>query len=531
MTLGKQFGLVVGASLLILGSVADVARGIEVIPTDFLQEVPVQVSAYSWRLRDPNLAFHAVTNPRILNFVQLYNDSDELVDLAHWSVFVQDSTTLPMTETGVVLSSNMVGKLAPHDHVIASYGGAVGGATYTISSEVVVSNLTTSSTSKVKLIVRGQETSSYRDSEYGLKLDTNQQASFWQRTFSSTGEGYTSSFTAQVNAPVQLFDDGLYEAPPAVSLSVVEIYPYSSDCAPHATGVLCGDYIKLHVNENVYNLENYVLRTDSSSQSRTSANSFWLGAYEPNEAGFITVYLTDAQAKISLTNSGGYVWLEDLYGETIYETTMTRYESATSEHQGWSYALGESGTWQWTSTPRPNAVNTMTVPVVEPSVVTCPAGKYLNPDTNRCRTLEEAVNALAVCPEGETRNPATNRCRKNVVLASSLTPCSEGQERNILTNRCRSIASAVAELIPCDEGYERNPSTNRCRKVLGIATAAVGKNTVSQTMNTKATADTAAWGWILASVAVLGAVGYGVYEWRNEALRGLGWVRSRLTRK
>ena len=117
--------------------------------------------------------------------------------------------------------------------------------------------------------------------------------------------------------------------------------------------------------------------------------------------------------------------------------------------RGMAYARTGKG-WVWTTTPQPDRANLITLPVV--SVIECPAGKYRNPDTGRCRTVEEAVNELATCPEGQARSTETNRCRSLATLAkATLTACGEGQERNPLTGRCRSIASAVAELLPCDE--------------------------------------------------------------------------------
>ena len=104
------------------------------------------------------------------------------------------------------------------------------------------------------------------------------------------------------------------------------------------------------------------------------------------------------------------------------------------------------------------------------------------------------------------------------VAGATLEPCKEGQERNPLTNRCRSIASAVAELIPCDEGYERNPSTNRCRKVVTTAVAGVGGSTAenNQSIVKNTGGQWSIWTWSLVAVGATGAIGYGVYEWRDE---------------
>ncbi len=501
------------------------AGAVSTIPTDFLQEIPLQISAYGWRLNDTTSAYDAVNNPRILEYVQLYNDSDKLIDIRDWRIVFSDISSGTPVELPIEMHSEANGWLAPAEHVAMSYGAAVQAATFSIDNEVILTNLATSSSSKVKLTVRSTTESLYRDADYWLKLDSiSATASYWQRSFSSTGEGYTTTFSALTAAPTQLFDDGLYTTPGAPLLRIVEIYPYGSDCAPDDTSILCGDYVKLRV-EGATNLSNYMLRTDSNSSSRTTSNTMWLGAYAPNSDGYITVHLTDDNARVSLTNSGGYIWLEDVYGISLYTTTMTGYVSAASEHQGWAWAL-ENGIWQWTSTPQPDTHNLITVPPEETTV--CPAGKYLNPDTGRCRTIEEAVNALASCPEGQVRNPATNRCRQVVTTASSLVPCGEGQERNPATNRCRSIALAVAELIPCDEGYDRNPATNRCRKIAGITTTAATTNLPDTTTTEPAAMQQ--WGWVLVAVAATGAIGYGIYEWRTELIKGWRWIVTKVGR-
>jgi hypothetical protein len=256
-------------------------------------------------------------------------------------------------------------------------------------------------------------------------------------------------------------------------------------------------------------LDDLVLRTDYYGNNRASSNTIALsGTLAPGAV--LVVDETDDGDTLSLTNSGGYVWLEDAWGLMRYDKTMQQYQSAGSDEQGYAYTLDERGEWQWTTTPWPTGQNIITAPVVV--AAECPAGKYRNPETGRCRTIEEAVNALTECEEGYERNPTTNRCRKiAVTTVATLTPCKEGQERNPATNRCRSIASAVAELLPCDEGYERNPATNRCRKA---GADAVPEAAFPVTPAKAGAADAAGW-YALAIVAAI-AIGYGVWEWRAE---------------
>ncbi len=534
------------SSVVLLSPAKALEQAIETGPTNFLQDGPLQIVGYSWRLRGPGTVFNANTNPRILEYIQLYNNSDDLIDLKDWQVILQNMTVIPVSSVPVDIMSKLQGRLEPRKHVIASYNTAVTGATYQLSGETIIPVLATSSTYKAKIILHNTTASSdYRDVEYGLKFDsTDTGTSYWQRSFSTTGEGYTSTFTASVALPIQLFDDGLYDTPEAPQVELSEVYAYSSNCAPEDISPLCGDYIKFRLKGSVKNIEDYVVRTDNSSSSRTTSNTFSLANAEES-SDFLTIRHDDSGKPLSLTNSGGYIWIEDKYAGIRYGDSIS-YPSFSSEHQAWSWMLDSDNVWKWTNAPQPGMPNKLSLPPLLVEVVaTCPDGKYLNPDTNRCRTVEEAVNALAACPEGQERNlvtnrcrsivsattelapcdegqernPATNRCRSKVLAAATLVPCGEGQERNPTTNRCRSIASAVAELLPCDEGYERNPATNRCRKVLAAATTA-GAAPTALVEEAKGTGWNV-WTGALVAVGATGAIGYGVYEWRHE-LRGFG---------
>lgn len=172
--------------------------------------------------------------------------------------------------------------------------------------------------------------------------------------------------------------------------------------------------------------------------------------------------------------------------------------------------------WQYTNRPTPAAANKVSVyedTETIDSVVTladCPAGKYRNALTNRCRNIEADVSVLATCDVDEYRSPDTNRCRKVVVLASQVTACKDGQYRSEETNRCRNIVSTTTELTPCAENQERNAETNRCRNVVkSVPSAAFAIEPVKE--GGKAFVG---W-WALGGVGVL-AAGYGVWEWRRE---------------
>jgi len=430
--------------------------------------------------------------------LQIYNDSDSLQDLNAWTITAADAAG--NTQSAVVAARP--GYIEPETHVVIAKNGVVDGATYTLTGWSQSSPHTLGA---IKSITLSNPLYKPHTSMVGGMVDE------WMMR-NTTSSGYsTATSAAAFSVHYQpLFDDGVYMSPDSpAGLHITEVYPYASTCDPLDTSVLCGDYIKLaNESDAPIDLSGYVLRTDSSSSSRTSANTFDLSLYgSVNPRSYIMVAQTDTGNRISLTNSGGYIWIEDAWGLMQYSETMTHYESAGTSLQGYAYAKDESGNWQWTSTPQPGGANVITLAPVQ----ICPEGKYLNPETNRCRSLEDTLSALTACDEGSERNPTTNRCRKISSTTSAQAPCKEGQVRNPETNRCRSIASEVASLMPCNDGYERNPATNRCRKV-AVAGSETAKYPVEPYKQGSASA--ASW-WVIGGVGTL-ALGYAAWEWREE---------------
>lgn len=456
---------------------------------EFIPAAPLVISAYQTAGTATSLAA-----------VEVYNDSATPVDLQQWQL---RATTKDGTTYAVTTETHYSGLLLPKQHITYS---ASSSSTYSLTPAKQAAVITT-----IELNYIGAD-AVYKPAVAPVKDATD--VPFY-RNYTTTG--YSTAAQPFATAPTRHFyDDGLYQAPvDPTGLKIIELYPYASDCAPNDTSVLCGDYIKIaNTSDRDMVVDDLVVRTDSNSSNRTSSNTFSLaGTVKAHD--FLLVAKTDDGAKVALTNGGGYVWIEDAWGLARYDATMMKYESAGSSQQGFAYALNNLGEWVWTTTPQPTGANVIAAPVV--AVADCPEGKYRNPETGRCRTIEEAVNALAECDEGYERNPTTNRCRKvATATTASLTPCGEGQERNPATNRCRSIATAVAELLPCDEGYERNPATNRCRKVHSdtVPSAAFPVTPTGQSQK-----DMAGW-WAFGIVLAI-ALGYGVWEWRRE-LAGLG---------
>jgi hypothetical protein len=128
------------------------------------------------------------------------------------------------------------------------------------------------------------------------------------------------------------------------------------------------------------------------------------------------------------------------------------------------------------------------------------------------------TTVLAPCPAGKYRNPTTKRCRTIETVVSSLSPCDEDEYRNPETNRCRKVSSAVTTLKPCDEGEERNPETNRCRKISIVASS---QDDLADIIDVPTRQTSGKINWLEMSILLGATSGYMVYEWRNELRRKL----------
>lgn len=303
-----------------------------------------------------------------------------------------------------------------------------------------------------------------------------------------------------------------------------------SELLPNVTSYDTGkEFIELYnPSSNTVSLSGYSLQLDTKTVLLPDIE-ITPGAY---------LALSDTQTTIVLPNTSGTVKLLGPDGTVIDESAV--YTNPLDD-QSWALI---GAMWQYTNRPTPNAANlTMTVDESggevpdDTTTVVCPAGKYRNPLTGRCKTIETATlspcdadeernlatgrcrsvfsaTSLAACQPGQARNPETNRCRAIASVASAqLTPCQTGQERNPETNRCRKIQAATA-LKPCPEGQTRNLETNRCRNTItSAALQNVQETTAPQVSN--------GFGWMLTSGAVLGFGGYAAWEWRTEMLAGV----------
>jgi hypothetical protein len=483
----------------------------------------------------PNILITSIVADTTLEDLEIYNQSDAPIDLAGWSFSftIKDGGNCSAGETspsinfpdGWMLSKAYLtfengGNDAAAD--IFSVGPAFGaGCSNPWLTSIQISDGSTAE--QIITIPDGAALSA------GVKQKQRDNSSSSARTLTGT---FATDYAALTASDIAggLFSDPLYTPPDNDDgLQVVEILPRAAGCSPVDTGISCSDFVKV-VNDSGMqaDLSHYALAYKSSSSASISTVPL-SGLLDAGK--FAIINTKDDGSPISLTDSGGYVWLEDVEGIKIY-APVVQYPSASSDTKiGWAWAFDGSA-WQWTSEP---TLDANTFPLENPEVQTgsssgsgssslkpCAADQYRNPATNRCKKIVVSASTLVPCKPDQERNPATNRCRSILAASSTLTPCKTGQERNPATNRCHSVTAASNSLTPCQPGWSRNPATNRCRK-----TSAVKGDSIANIQDVKAPIAGNNLRWLFAAAAITGALAYAFYEWRQEIMLRYADVKVR----
>lgn len=471
--------------LFVSGIVSTPVLATTVVPFDPSQaktDSPVIITSY---------AFHG---PKV-SYVQIFNTSDEVVNLDNWQL----SYKISGQDAPVVIAA-LHGLLKPAHYVVVADSIFLAAADFGYSL-AIPAGLTTSATS-INL-----ESPNYLTHSVALKADTH--SDYWQRNVSTSTGNYLSTFAFFIPpTPFTLYGNGLYTYPDQTNLQVSEVLANPRGCSPLDTDLACRDYVKLfNPGDQSVDLSQFRLRVGYQGQSGAASNTFTLGGViDPGHYAVITTSADDRP--LTITNTGGFIWLEDIYGIKRYDNTVQEYADASSDNkkgQAWAYD-GSDGQWKWTTQPTPS--DRPSVFPVLPVKVTA-----------------MATSALKPCREDQYRSEETNRCRSLASLATAtLAPCDEDQERNPVTHRCRKVALANAQqLTPCKEGQQRNPTTNRCRNVTSkIPDAAYVVEPV------KDTAKAFAGWWTLGGVGIL-AAGYGAWEWRSEMAGAVRKIASFFT--
>lgn len=422
-----------------------------------------------------------------LDYVQLFNTSDTPVDISGWSIeYTIEGGAAP------IKLPLLSGILKPSNYVVTG--------TIPEADLPYVLSIPPEMTAKKALSIQ-LKSPDYK--EQNMTLGSKNTGGWTRHLSDSTGK-YTTTFDA-VDPTYVLYVGGLYDdLPESVGLQISEILANPRNCSPLDTSLSCKDYVKFYnpTSQDV-DLSKFRLRLGYQGQSATTSNTYELSGIIPS--GHYGTVSQDVNGRpLSITNGGGFVWLEDTYGIKRYDNTVQGYADASPDNKkGAVWAYDESdGTWKWTARPTPGD---------EPSVFV---------DLPVKAKKVSAVKTLIPCRSDQYRSAETNRCRSIASAATNLTPCKPGQARNPETNRCRSLATAISSLTPCKANQERNPETNRCRnKISSIPDAAFAVEPVKE-----AGKAFVGW-WALGGVGAL-ALGYGAWEWRREVFGGLRKVGS-----
>lgn len=292
-----------------------------------------------------------------------------------------------------------------------------------------------------------------------------------------------------------------------------------SELLPNAIGSDVGnEFIEIYNPNDVdVDLTNYVIYVGIDYESHykfPTGSHIGPGQY---------IVFSNNDIKFTLVNTESSVRLSSIDDTIIDETS-----AYDSPKEGMAWALIDD-TWQYTNRPTPGTMNMVSLiepdivaVVIEDNIEPCAANQYRSPETNRCRLIVIAETTLVACKDGQYRSEETNRCRSIAPDANVLAPCVEGEERNPDTNRCRAITASVlgsSDLVPCKEGQERNPETNRCRNVVSEIPQA------DYAPEQTAEPSTSYMSWLaLAGVGTV-AIGYGAWEWRREIMRLVHKIR------
>jgi len=523
----KRVGWAVLAVLFVLGCQYPSANAIGTIPSDDFQPKingPLLITAYSF-------------SGHSLRYLQVYNSSDNLVNLDGWKVSVEYAASKQVY-------AELSGNIAPKRYVTTANSLTVPTATFLFVDSNLASDPTPTSISLLAPM-----TSNFNNEIASPSITTStprtagSPATFnYYRNISSTTGNYLSTFTAFIpGVEFNLLSDGLYTAPGSPGIRIVEVYPDAKSCSPFETDVTCTDYVKIQNNSNVaVDLSLFRIRTGTygsvSSASNTVYPSGWL---EPDHS---------ASFALSLSSSRSWVWIEDLYGTIKYDPTLVSYPSS-SGHVNEAWSLDGQNIWRWTTFPAPGDTSNIFPPEV--SVNQC-AGLTISEiaanvatedqfielhnssdaaidvsgcalQTNRSTSKQYAFEAEQLAPnayrtvyikdteltltktttgvvyvlssdlinetdsvayENLDENTAWAEIMGNWVQTYAVTPnaenswqqypaCEAGYIRNLDTGLCNKAAGPSGALADCGAGKERNPDTNRCRTIISTSSLLV----------------------------------------------------------
>jgi hypothetical protein len=464
------------------------------------------------------------TNSANAEFVELHNQSNQDINISAWKLLYYSATgssaSTKVTFSGTVSSHGFV--LLGTEEFKTEYGLSSADFTFnpgfsdaggrlklvdgngtTIDAISWGANSIVSEGSPTPSLTRGSSVKRAVNTDANFIDENNNDTDFIISTspYPQGGDVYEPEV---VSPPVE--PSGETETEAGASLLTI------SELLPNVSGSDTGnEFIEIYnPNEKTVALAGYLLQIGPNFE--TSVNL-------PNEIEILPhqyLALYNNYPTFTLVNTSSRAKLLAPAGNEVSETPL--YDNL-KESESW--ALFEDG-WHRTMKPTPNEENSLVTESadlsnIETGLEPCAPGKYRNPETNRCKIIEDSD--VVTCSAGQERNPETNRCRK--VTSSELSPCKEGYERNQATNRCRKSGTDEDMLTPCHPGYERNPSTNRCRKTVSTGDAKLAAVNQASAINPISLSTR------IVLVLLVVALGYGVYEYRNDLRNLIGKLKTR----
>ena len=465
-----------------------------------------------------------VSAPRL---IEIHNSSLENVDITNWCVFYATKTTQaeiiciealdPTTHIflpagGALLLASSQLEIEPHRFIEEGLGNGVNGAVYITNAQQEIVDAvgwgdSPHAEGEAVTMPEGRTIERQKD-EGGVYTDTNNNAADFIE--SSIRDEYPlvdllmlTDACLNIEGLQEIVPDGLVvneDGECKELLMPIEI----TELLPNALGSDIGnEFIEIYnPNTNEIALGDYYLMIGQSLEKK---HAFPEGAVVPAQS---YLFFTNSDIKFSLRNDHSQVAIFRVNDDSLVGGII----DYMNPDDGMSWAVFD-GIWMYTNQPTPGEEN-------RPSFTETETG-----DVEEEKVEQKSLQQKPLpCPAGKFRNPETNRC-KTIVVASLPKPCKEGQERNPETNRCRNIAVATNTPKPCKDGQERNPDTNRCRTVPSMPVD-VDYEVLGDIKEEQQTT----WPWILAAAMVgVGIVGYGVWEWRQEIRKIISKLLSRFS--
>lgn len=480
--------LITTISLLLVSPVSAISTA---LPSPFLPQSPLLITAYS------------VGQTGLPQYFEVYNNGDEPLRASEWSLVLEWSakttTALATPRFAVNLgAANTAQYVAPGGYLLVGFGTAIPSALVQVPSPIVNSD---NFLSKFHL-----DHVQYRSYERTFAANVTQTP----MRLNQGASGYTTTYTPETRT--ELWQTPFYSPQAQSPLRIVEVLASPVTCQPFDTALTCGDYVKVHnTSAGTLDLAGLRLRTGTVGQSATASNTVVLGGtLAPDAYGVFP---------LTLTNSGGNVWLEDAYGIVQYQDSVVTYPDASSK-KGQAWAQDTAGQWHWTQYPLPyDAPNQFT----DGRPVNVCSGLRLNEiganltvqfielantsdeplslagcqlQTNRSSDVSYVFGDQTLAPGelvtvniADTKLSLTKTTTGTVYVLSSdgQTEVDARSYENLSENTSYALVDGVWQqtfvttpgaanvyepYVPCQQGYERNLDTGRCNKITPAATPA-----------------------------------------------------------